>query len=67
MGPPEMTLQLVVVLEPKGRGVRCVYLGDRRIAGGKPYASEDLPHTHYTVPMADVLEAVGLSKNERLS
>lgn len=38
---------------------RCVYLNDTRIAGGKPYVSENLQHTHYDVPVDDVLSALG--------
>lgn len=38
---------------------RCVYLNNKRIAGNKPYVSENLPHTFYKVPVEDVLSALG--------
>lgn len=38
---------------------RCVYLNNHRIAGNKPYVSENLRHSFYQVPVADVLSALG--------
>ena len=38
-------------------GERCVYINDFRVAGGKPYVSENLPqHSFYVMP-EDVFEA----------
>ncbi len=37
---------------------RCVYLNDFRIAGNKPYVSEDLPQHHFIIPIANVLKAM---------
>ena len=38
---------------------RCVYLNNHRIVGNKPYVSENLRHSFYQVPVADVLSALG--------
>lgn len=38
---------------------RCVYLNNHRIAGNKPYVSENLRHSFYQVPVDDVLSALG--------
>ena len=45
-------IELVVV------GKRCVYLNDFRIAGGKPYVSENLPQHSFSVKISDVLHAI---------
>lgn len=37
---------------------RCVYLNDYRIAGGKPYVSENLPQHSFTVKVSDLLRAL---------
>lgn len=39
-------------------GRRCVYLNDFRIAGGKPYVSENLPQHSFTIRIADLIQAV---------
>lgn len=36
---------------------RCVYINDRRIAGGKPYASENLPSHNLKTSLAEIIEA----------
>jgi hypothetical protein len=36
---------------------RCVYLNNHRIAGGKPYASENLPHHTFQTTLGEVLDA----------
>lgn len=36
---------------------RCVYVNDRRIAGGKPYYSENLPSHTLRTKLGDVLNA----------
>ena len=38
-------------------GTRCVYVNDYRIAGGKPYYSENLPNHSFEATVRDVLEA----------
>lgn len=39
-------------------GKRCVYLNDYRIAGGKPYVSENLPQHSFEVTVEDILAAM---------
>lgn len=39
-------------------GRRCVYLNDFRIAGSKPYVSENLPQHSFTITVGDVLMAM---------
>lgn len=38
-------------------GRRCVYVNNHRIAGGKPYVSENLPHHSLQTNLGDVLDA----------
>ncbi len=38
-------------------GTRCVYLNQFRIAGGKPYASQNLPSRTMKLKVRDALEA----------
>jgi len=40
-------------------GRRCVYVNDYRIAGGKPYVSEQLPSHVLKTTLGDILEAFG--------
>ncbi len=48
----EQEIELVVV------GRRCVYLNDHRIAGAKPYVSENLPQHSFKLRVKDVLAAL---------
>ena len=59
------TIRLVVVSTHRG-GIRCVYLNDHRIAGAKPYISENLPQTEYYVTLKE-LKAAGFVQIERKS
>lgn len=43
---------------------RCVYLNDYRIAGGKPYASENLPSHMFNATLGDIVSAFGTEKLE---
>ena len=38
-------------------GKRCVYMNDRRVAGGKPYVSEQLTSHNLTTTLGDILDA----------
>ena len=38
-------------------GFRCVYVNDRRVVGGKPWAAENLPTSGKPTTIADVLDA----------
>lgn len=38
-------------------GRRCVYVNNYRVAGGKPYYSENLPHHELKTTLGDVLDA----------
>ena len=38
-------------------GRRCVYVNSHRIAGGKPYISENLPHHELQTTLGQVLDA----------
>lgn len=46
----EDTLEVVRV----GGVVRCIYLNDFRIAGSKPYASENPVYTTFKVPVGEI-------------
>jgi hypothetical protein len=50
-------IPLTVVSNPKGRGVRCVYLGNHRIVGSKPYVTEDLPHHNFSTSQDELQRA----------
>lgn len=39
-------------------GKRCVYLNDHRVAGSKPYVSENLPEHSFQITMQDILSAL---------
>jgi hypothetical protein len=41
-------------------GSRCVYINDYRVAGSKPYVSENLPHQTFHANLADILDAFAL-------
>ena len=41
-------------------GKRCVYINDYRVAGSKPYASENLPQYAFTATISDILDAFSL-------
>jgi len=43
-------------------GTRCVYLNNYRIAGSKPYVSENLPHWIFRTSIEDVLAAFSLDE-----
>ena len=51
-------LELTVVYN-NDKSIRCIYLDDHRIYGGKPYVSEGLRHDHLKVKTADVTEIAG--------
>ncbi len=57
----EPTVQLAVVREKSG-GVRCIYLGQFRVYGSKPYVSEHLPHEFYEIPISAVEAALRFEK-----
>jgi hypothetical protein len=38
-------------------GERCIYINDHRVAGGKPYVSENLPRKAKRTPLRDILDA----------
>lgn len=40
-------------------GSRCVYVNDHRVAGKKPYVSENLPQWSFTVDEDEILRALG--------
>lgn len=50
-------IQLTLVREKSGNRIRCIYLGDLRVFGAKPYVSENLPHEFFQIEARD-LEAV---------
>lgn len=39
-------------------GSRCVYLNDHRIAGSKPYVSENLPQHSFQVRVGEIINAI---------
>lgn len=50
-------VEISVVHGAKGSGVRCVYVNNYRVVGGKPYVSEGLGSTEKIGKVADVLDA----------
>ena len=51
--PGHKSFEMVIVSK------RCVYLNDYRIAGWKPYVSENLPQHRFRVSADDLARAVG--------
>lgn len=49
-------------LEVSVVGRRCVYLNNYRIAGSKPYYSENIPSYNLTANVRDVITALGKEK-----
>lgn len=45
-------------------GTRCVYLNDHRIAGGKPYVSENLPWRSMGLSVREALAAFSIAELE---
>ena len=45
-------------------GERCVYINDFRVAGGKPYVSENLPQHSFHVLAQDIFEAFSTDQIE---
>ena len=45
-------------------GKRCVYINDFRVAGGKPYVSENLPQHSFHVRAQDIFEAFSTDQIE---
>ena len=45
-------------------GTRCVYLNDHRIAGGKPYVSENLPWRSMDLDVREALAAFSIKELE---
>lgn len=52
MKPHEKKIEVVVV------GTRCVYINDRRVAGNKPYVSENLPQHSFTCSIGNILDGL---------
>lgn len=51
-------IEIVVV------GTRCVYIGNHRVAGGKPYVSENLPERRFKSTVGEILSALGIEENQ---
>ena len=45
-------------------GNRCVYINDYRVAGRKPYVSENLPQQTFRTTLDDVVKALGLNSSK---
>jgi hypothetical protein len=43
-------------------GSRCVYVNDYRVAGGKAWNSEGLPHQTFRTTLSDLLDAFTLKE-----
>lgn len=52
----------ITVVRNRGGGVRCVYVGNFRVVGAKPYVSENLPHEFFEADLADVEEACAFAR-----
>lgn len=55
VAPPAPHRNKLIEVSVVGR--RCVYVNDYRVAGGKPYYSENLPHHELKTTLGDVLDA----------
>ena len=53
--PPAPVRDTPVEISVVGR--RCVYVNNYRVAGGKPYVSENLPHHELKTTLGEVLDA----------
>lgn len=53
--PLDKVLDAEIAVQVVGR--RCVYLNDHRIAGGKPYYTENLPNHRFSTTVRDALAA----------
>lgn len=53
--PTEPSLEKVIAVQVVGR--RCVYVNDYRVAGGKPYYSENLPNQRFNTTVRQALDA----------
>ena len=42
-------------------GRRCIYINDYRVAGGKPWVSENLPQWSFHVDPKEILDALPLA------
>lgn len=49
---------VTIVMERDRKRIRCIYINDHRVVGGKPYVSENLPHHFFEVD-AERLESAG--------
>jgi hypothetical protein len=58
--PEKILTKIDVVLERNGKSIRCIYLNDRRIAGAKPYASENLKWLSISGDEAETFIALGI-------
>ena len=45
-------------------GKRCVYINDYRVAGAKPYVSENLPQHSFHVPIKEIFDAFSTEQIE---
>lgn len=53
--PTEELCDKIIAVEVVGK--RCVYLNDYRIAGGKPYYTENLPNHNFQTDIRSALDA----------
>ena len=56
--PREIAKGLETPIEITVVGKRCVYINDYRVAGGKPWVSENLPQHSFNVTLKDILDAL---------
>lgn len=57
----EPKIQITIVRNRHG-SVRCIYVGNFRVVGTKPYVSEKLPHEFFAADLKDVEEACAFAR-----
>lgn len=56
----------ITVVREKNGGIRCIYIGDFRVVGQKPYISEQLAQQTYPVPMKAIQDALDHEHNKAI-
>jgi hypothetical protein len=54
-------IQITIVRNHSG-SVRCIYMGNFRVVGTKPYASERLPHEFFEASVSEIEEACAFAR-----
>ena len=58
-------IDITIVRECDRRKARAVYVGNLRVWGSKPYASENLPSESFSVSIHEMEKALEFARNHR--